>query len=134
MTKALANISSVPRRLVRLARNPVHVGLRALNRRYYVAANGEDRPAFYNIDKTYPCLRLLDQSYEVIREEMESVLNYKARIPRYHDLVDSEQYISGTIDPEKAWRVFMLSSTAGIPRSNQLKCPRTTALLKKIPN
>jgi aspartyl/asparaginyl beta-hydroxylase (cupin superfamily) len=105
-----------------------------LNRRYSRSAGGENRPAFYDIDKTYPCLRILDQNYAVIREEMEAVLAYKERLPRYHDLAKSETYISGTIDPDKNWKIFMLWSQIGVPEANQAKCPQTTALLKKIPN
>src|ERR1700682_3013038 len=33
----------------------------------------------------------------------------------------------------RAWRVFMLHSAAGGPTANQARCPRTTALLRKIP-
>ena len=105
-----------------------------LNGRFSKSAGGENRPAFYDIDKTYPCLRLLDKNYGVIREEMEQVLTYKERIPRYHDIAESERYISGTIDPEKDWKVFMIEAIMGPPKSNQAKCPQTTALIKQIPN
>jgi aspartate beta-hydroxylase/beta-hydroxylase len=44
-----------------------------------------------------------------------------------------ETYISGTVDPDRDWRVFMLLSTLGIPRKNQAKCPRTTALVRQVP-
>jgi aspartyl/asparaginyl beta-hydroxylase (cupin superfamily) len=105
-----------------------------INRRYAKAAGGENRPAFYDIDNTYPCLRLLDRNYAVIREEMEAVLAYKERIPRPHDIDRSEQYISGSIDPEKSWKMFMLQCPVGAPKANQERCPRTTALIKQIPN
>ena len=45
---------------------------------------------------------------------MEGVLNYKDRIPRFHDISKRETYISGTVDPDKSWRVFLLNSLAGI--------------------
>lgn len=69
-----------------------------------------------------------------MREELEALLADMETIPRYHDLAKSESYISGSGDPEKNWRVFMLRSMVGTPRANQMKCPRTTALLRKIPN
>ena len=124
MTTSLRR-SSVGRKLKKLV---------DINRRYYRAAGGEARPAFYDIDATYPCLRVLDENYAVIRQEMQGVLGHKDRIPRYHDLAKSELYISGTIEPEKAWKVFMLHSMLGTPYANQAKCPLTTALLQKIPN
>jgi aspartyl/asparaginyl beta-hydroxylase (cupin superfamily) len=106
----------------------------ALNWRVSRHAGGARRPPFYDIDATYPSLRILDRAYPVIREEMEGVLHYKERIPRYHDLDRAESYIAGSEDPEKNWRVFMLWSMAGTPKANQARCPRTTALLRQIPN
>ena len=105
-----------------------------INQWYFRAAGGNNRPAFYDIDETYPCLRELDRNYPVIREEVETVLAQRSQLPRYHDLAKSEQYISGTIDADKDWKVFMLRSLAGTPEANQKKCPRTTAPLAPIPN
>jgi aspartyl/asparaginyl beta-hydroxylase (cupin superfamily) len=106
----------------------------SMNKSFGESAGGETRPAFYDIDKTCPALRLLDQNYFVIRSEMESVLPYQNHIPRYHDIARHETYISGTIDPDKNWRVFMLHSNLGDPKDNQAKCPKTTALIAQIPN
>jgi ornithine lipid ester-linked acyl 2-hydroxylase len=61
------------------------------------------------------------------------VLAEKQAIPRYHEISARETYISGTIDPDKDWRVFMIRSPIGTPRKNQAKCPRTTELIGKIP-
>lgn len=121
--------SRILRKVVGFARDPIAV----VNWRFSRAAGGDERPAFYDIDKTYPAFRLLDRSYPMIREEMESVLNFRERIPRYHDLDRAESYIAGSKDPDKNWRVFMLWSAAGRPTANQVRCPRTTALLRKVP-
>jgi aspartyl/asparaginyl beta-hydroxylase (cupin superfamily) len=133
--------SNIVARAVRFARNPVpslnwrlKKVTRGVNRRFKKAAGGDKRPVFYDIDATLPVFRLLDRNYAVIREEMESVLNYKERIPRYHELDRGESYISGSDDPTKNWRVFMLESVAGTPKENQDRCPRTMALVRQIPN
>jgi aspartyl/asparaginyl beta-hydroxylase (cupin superfamily) len=118
-------LTALKRRLIR--------AVEPLNRRFSDAAGGEARPAFYDIDTTYPSFRLLDRNYPVIREELESVLSYKDRIPRYHELDTRESYISGSQDPDRTWRVFMLRNLAGTPRANQARCPRTTTLLRRIP-
>jgi aspartyl/asparaginyl beta-hydroxylase (cupin superfamily) len=102
--------------------------------RFRKAAGGEDRPVFFDIDKVYPDLRILDENHALIREEMENVLRYKERTPRYHDVSEAERYISGTVDPDKDWKVFILMTVAGSVKANQEKCPRTVALLKQIPN
>ena len=128
-------------RALNMARDPLGAagrsvarGVDRFNRSFSRAAGGDARPAFYDIDTTYPPFRLLDRNYPVIREELEAVLNYRERIPRYHDLDKGESYISGSEDPDKNWRVFMLWSFAGTPAANQARCPRTTALLNQIPN
>ena len=66
----------VKRRLKRAVKSTLDV-----NRWYYRDAGGEDRPAFYDIDKTYPSLRELDQNYAVIREEIDSVLLQETSFP-----------------------------------------------------
>jgi aspartyl/asparaginyl beta-hydroxylase (cupin superfamily) len=124
---------SIPRRVKRRLKRSVKSAL-DVNRWYYRDAGGEKRPAFYDIDEIYPSLRELDRNYAVIREEVESVLLQRDKLPRYHDLTKREQYISGTIDADKDWKVFMLSCLIGTLTANQKKCPRTTALLAKIPN
>jgi aspartyl/asparaginyl beta-hydroxylase (cupin superfamily) len=121
-------------RLRRLFLKPGRVALRSLNHLFRWTAGGEARPAFCDIEGTCPQLRLLDENYQAIREELESVLHYKDRIPRYHDISARERYISGTIDPDKDGKFFVLQSAFGRPRANQDKCPRTTALLQQIPN
>lgn len=115
-------------------RNPTFAIAKIMNRMYAWSADGEKRPAFYDIDTTYPPFRILDQNYPVIRNELEEVLANHASIPRYHEISNRETYISGTVDPDKSWKVLMLHSTLGVPRRNQAKCPRTTALINRIPN
>lgn len=108
-------------------------GMARLNRVFHWAAGGQGRPAYYDIDRTYPSLRILDANFGAIRDEMEGVLHDKDRIPRYHEIQKREQYISGTVNPEKAWRVFEIVTPFGTPTANQARCPRTTALLQGIP-
>jgi len=117
-------------RLQRLYQQPVA----SLNWRFERAAGGDYRPPFYDLDQTFPALRLLDRNYDLIKTELDALLENRERIPRYHELDKNESYISGSQDADKNWRVFMLRSMVGTPRANQAKCPRTTALLRKIPN
>jgi aspartate beta-hydroxylase/beta-hydroxylase len=120
----------MPSNLPELAfRKSLHVA----NRIFAKSAGGDARPAFFDVDKTFPALRILDQNYEIIRAEMEGVLSDKHKIPRYHELSERETYISATVNPEKDWRVFMLATLAGVPPSSQARCPKTTALIQQIP-
>jgi aspartyl/asparaginyl beta-hydroxylase (cupin superfamily) len=126
---AAAPKTGMLRRVKRLVKNTVDV-----NRWYYRSAGGENRPAFYDIDQIYPSLRELDRNFPIIREEMAGILARRDQLPRYHDLAKSEAYISGSVNPDKDWKVFMLRSTAGTPAANQARCPQTTKLLNDIPN
>jgi aspartyl/asparaginyl beta-hydroxylase (cupin superfamily) len=94
---------------------------------------GKRRPVFFDIEKTYPPLLELDRSYDVIREELLSLLPQKQAIPRYHELDSMQHYISGSVDPDKDWKVFYLYAMGEIPEANRERCPRTSALLEKIP-
>jgi aspartyl/asparaginyl beta-hydroxylase (cupin superfamily) len=107
------------------------VGL--LNRLFRRHVGGAQRPAFFDVDATYPALRLLDRNYAVIREELLAVMQDQERIPRYHEISKAETYISGTVDPARSWRVFMLAHVSGGIPTNQARCPRTSALLGQIP-
>jgi aspartyl/asparaginyl beta-hydroxylase (cupin superfamily) len=72
-----------------------------LNRLFRRHVGGAQRPAFFDVDATYPALRLLDRNYAVIREELLAVLQDQERIPRYHEISKAETYISGTVDPTR---------------------------------
>jgi hypothetical protein len=68
-------------------------------------------------------LNILHKNCATIRIELDAVLAEKQAIPRYHEITARETFISGTIDADKGWRVFMLYSPFGTPRKNQAKCP-----------
>jgi aspartyl/asparaginyl beta-hydroxylase (cupin superfamily) len=95
---------------------------------------GENRPVFFDIEKTCPELLEIDKNYETIRRELESILITKQNIPRYHE-VDRFQYaISGNAEGEKDWKIFMLYAMGMLPEKNRKRCPETCALLERVPN
>ena len=96
--------------------DPAKAAAKLANRVFLLAIDGDRRPAFHNIDDVRPELRVLDQNFAVIRNELDAVLAEKALIPRYHEVTARETYISGTIDPDKDWRVFMLRTPLGVPK------------------
>lgn len=120
-------------RIKNAARNPSAVVVKLANQVYFRASNGEHRPAFYDIDAIKPELRTLDENFATIRAELDALLTDKQSIPRYHEVSARETPISGVVDPDKDWRIFVLHCPAGIPRKNQAKCPRTAELTGKIP-
>jgi aspartyl/asparaginyl beta-hydroxylase (cupin superfamily) len=94
-------------------------------------AGGKDRPVFYDIDATCPALRVLEQNFDVIQEELQGVLATRESLPRYHDLDQVQDEISG--NSGEKWRVFMLDVVGQKPSDSRRLCPRTLALLERIP-
>lgn len=107
---------------------------RRINAIFSRQAGGQQRPAFFDIDQTYPALRVLDRHQDAIRTELEALLQERERIPRYHEVSKVETYISGTVNPDKSWRVFMLATVDGEVPANAGKCPQTMAALRQVPN
>lgn len=105
--------------------------LRALNAAFYRASGGEKRPPFFDIDVTYPALRVLDRHRDEIRAEMLPLLADRQHLPKYHEVDQQQASISGQGD--KAWRVFMLKWLAGGVEANRARCPRTAALIDQVP-
>ena len=94
---------------------------------------GRNRPIFFDIDAVAPCLRVFDQHYVAIRQELESLLLRRRDIPRYHDIDPWQYKISGKDQPERDWKVFMLYAQGQKPESNRSLCPVTSRLLDGIP-
>jgi aspartyl/asparaginyl beta-hydroxylase (cupin superfamily) len=95
---------------------------------------GQRRPAFFDIDQTFPSLRLIDRHYDEIREELEALLPKQDRMPRYHELDTDLIYASGRFNRDKRWNVFMLYCYGAKPEHNRALCPRTVAVLDQIPD
>lgn len=92
---------------------------------------GDGRAVFFDVDETYPSLRLIDEHFDVIREELRAILPDSHRIPRYHEVDPSQKGISVG---EKDWRFLVLHMyRAGSMVPNREQCPRTVAILDRIP-
>ena len=95
---------------------------------------GRDRPAFFDIDATFPPLNELTRHHALIKDELARILPAKSLMPRYHE-VDFTQYsISGKVQGDKDWKVFMLYAMGERPAANRSLCPRTCELLEKVPD
>ena len=104
-----------------------------LNKFYDLHIGGPRRPVFFDIAATCPELLELDRNYPVIREELLGILPEKRSIPRYHELDQMQYDISARVDPDKDWKVYPLNLMGVKPPAYCARCPRTTALLDKIP-
>jgi aspartyl/asparaginyl beta-hydroxylase (cupin superfamily) len=95
---------------------------------------GPNRPAFFDIDTTFPALNLITAHQSVIKEELDAILAAKRAIPSYHDIDFIQFPISGKLDKDKDWKVFMLYAMGERPAANRSLCPGTCALLQEIPD
>lgn len=104
----------------------------AVNKFFFRACGGRERPAFYDVDATLPSLRLLDENAVAIREELDGILPLRQRFPSYQEIDEAQTEISaeGTGD----WKVFVLYAMGMKPERNRALCPRTSELLDRIPN
>jgi aspartyl/asparaginyl beta-hydroxylase (cupin superfamily) len=103
-----------------------------VDRGFFRHAGGERRPVFFDVERTQPALRVIDQNYDVIRQELMAILPRKDSIPRYHE-VDGSQYAISA-QGEAAWRTFFVSlSGVGERLPNRALCPRTAEIVERIP-
>ncbi len=103
-----------------------------VDRAYYRHAGGEGRPVFFDVERTHPALRVIDEGYDTIREELLAILPRKDSIPRYHE-IDRAQY-SISAQGNAAWRTFFVSlSGVGDRLPNRQQCPRTAQIVERIP-
>ncbi|MDB9721323.1 aspartyl/asparaginyl beta-hydroxylase domain-containing protein, partial [Winogradskyella sp.] len=90
-------------------------------------------PVILDVKRTFPELSAIEQSFDVIKAEFENV-NKHFEIPAYHEVEQRQYAISGNVDPNLKWKVFLLYYSGEIPDLAKELCPKTCALLKEIPN
>jgi aspartyl/asparaginyl beta-hydroxylase (cupin superfamily) len=105
-----------------------------LNAYFNRCAGGSSRPAFFDVNKTFPALNLITEQFTVIREELDAVLAEKSRIPNYHEMDFIQFSISAKVDKHRNWKIFMLDAMGERPAANRALCPNTCKLLERIPD
>jgi aspartyl/asparaginyl beta-hydroxylase (cupin superfamily) len=103
-----------------------------LNLWFRDTAGGDMRAVVFDIDKTVPELREIEKEFPEIRSEFLAASEQVAVMPTYHELDPVQRYISATTPYD--WRMFYLYAMGDVAEENAALCPRTIAVLKKIPN
>jgi len=94
---------------------------------------GEERPAFYDVERTAPGLLCIDAGLEEIRREVRAILPRTAEMPLYHDVDESQREISE--HGPGNWRVlFLYHWGARGPLASAALCPRTVELIRSVPD
>jgi aspartyl/asparaginyl beta-hydroxylase (cupin superfamily) len=89
-------------------------------------------PPFLDKEKIMPKHHLLKDNWETIRQELQVVLAHHMQdIPRFHEIDNIQRFISAK--DEVPWRIFMLKAYDNWVAENTQLTPRTTELLRQIP-
>jgi aspartyl/asparaginyl beta-hydroxylase (cupin superfamily) len=76
----------------------------------------------------FPWARELEEQWGVIREELEGVLVYQDDLPAFHELAADVSVIA-----HDGWKTFFFCGYGFRADGNCARCPRTAALLDRIP-
>lgn len=94
---------------------------------------GDKRPVFLDLEKTYPKLLLIDQQFETVKKEFDHIdAHYK--LEAYHEFDKGQYRISGKVEPDRKWKVFMLNLMGEVPETALELCPETCKVLQQIPH
>lgn len=88
-------------------------------------------PPFVSLAEHFPQHVLLKENWKTIRDEMLEVLQDAESIPKFHEVDNIQRFISAKDDVP--WRTFIIKAYDKWIESNAAKVPKTTALLKEIP-
>ena len=94
---------------------------------------GLNRPIILDVKRTFPELFIIEESFHAIKAEYENV-NEHFEIPAYHEVEQRVYAISGRIEQNLKWKVFLLCYSGETPDLAKELCPKTCALLEGIPN
>ncbi|HET8702065.1 MAG TPA: aspartyl/asparaginyl beta-hydroxylase domain-containing protein [Nitrococcus sp.] len=123
-TAVLDTLRAARRRYVRSLGKPI---VRRIDR--YIAQNSlvPDQPVLDA--KAFPWVAELEAGWRDMRAELDGILRFRDHIPRFQD-VSADQY---RISPDDQWRTFILYGFGYRSRLNCELCPKTAALLERIP-
>ena len=87
-------------------------------------------PAYLSLEEYFPEFRVLEENWEVIKEEIEGVVNSGKKLPKFHELDDGQEHISD--NDGLSWSLLNLLLYGMWHKKNSTLCPKTTSLLKKM--
>ena len=94
---------------------------------------GYNRPVILDVKGTFPELSKIEENFHFIKAEYENV-NKHFDIPAYHEVEQRVYAISGKIEQNLKWKVFLLYYSGETPDLAKELCPETCAMLAGVPN
>lgn len=83
---------------------------------------------FYERDRM-PVLRTLEDNWQVIRGELDRVLEHRGDLPNFQDLSSVQRKLTS----DDGWKTFFFHAYGVDFDGNRRQCPETAALLRAIP-
>ena len=77
----------------------------------------------------FPWLNVLEDNWEIIRDEAEALMPYRDAIPPLSEISPDH----AKLDKDKKWRSYFLWGYGFKSDENCARCPKTTQILKKVP-
>jgi aspartyl/asparaginyl beta-hydroxylase (cupin superfamily) len=104
---------------------------RKVNSWFLRTAGGDQRPAYFDIDRHYPQLRRIDRAFPEIRAEAMALLDRRSEVPRLHETDPGQECISAATPQD--WRVYYLVLAGAKASTNMAECPVTSRVLAGVP-
>ncbi|MBA3386217.1 MAG: aspartyl/asparaginyl beta-hydroxylase domain-containing protein [Verrucomicrobiota bacterium] len=86
-----------------------------------------DQPFFSGAH--FPWATQLEENWHVIREELDVVLQHRENLPNFQDISPDQKHLA----KEDKWKTFFFFAYGLDVPANAARCPRTAALLRKVP-
>ena len=80
-------------------------------------------------DSSFPWVRMLEDNWQEIREELDQLLLHRQHLPNLHDISARQS----TLSDDENWKTYFFVGYGLKPEVNRARCPRTTQLLDQIP-
>lgn len=77
----------------------------------------------------FPWVSEIEAGWREVREELDRIMVYRDQMPSFHEIMAEVS----TITSDHDWKTFFLMSVGQDAGENARRCPRTMALLRRIP-
>ncbi|MEM8672361.1 MAG: aspartyl/asparaginyl beta-hydroxylase domain-containing protein [Cyanobacteria bacterium P01_G01_bin.67] len=100
-------------------------GLEKVIARYSLVANTP-----FLVSEQFPWVLTLEQNWQVIRDELDVILEYADQLPRFQDISPDQ---GRSISKDNLWKTFFLYGYGVKMQQNCNYCPETTRIIEQIP-
>lgn len=77
----------------------------------------------------FPWTRDLEANWQVMREELDTLLKHREALPSFHDITED----AATITRDDQWKTYFFYGYGEKAEANCARCPETTKLIEQIP-